>query len=113
MLYCKKNEFTDTKLLQNIKTFMKIPFGYYFMMKASDNSLIYKSESTFDEFYYLRPFHSSSLESQSDLIKYKSLSSKIDFHKEALKFLTDKNINLEFIKIIRRYNEQESQKTIN
>jgi len=48
MLYCKKNEFTDTKLLQNIKTFMKIPFGYYFMMKASDNSLIYKNESTFE-----------------------------------------------------------------
>ena len=113
MLYCKKNEFTDSKLLQNIKTFMKIPFGYYFMMKASDNSLIYKNESTFDEFYYLRPFHSSSLESQSDLIKYKNLSSKIDFHKEALEFLTDKNINLEFIKIIRRYNKQESQKTIN
>ena len=92
---------------------MKIPFGYYFMMKASDNSLIYKNESTFGEFYYLRPFHSSSLESQSDLIKYKNLSSKIDFHKEALEFLTDKNINLEFIKIIRRYNKQESQKTIN
>ena len=48
MLYCKKNEFTDTKLLQNIKTFMKIPFGYYFMMKSSDNSLIYKNESTFE-----------------------------------------------------------------
>ena len=113
MLYCKKNGFTYNKLIQNIKTFMKIPFGYYFEMNASNNSLTFINERTFDEFYYFRPFHSSDLLSQSDLIKYKSLFSKNNFHRENLAFLTDKNTQLEFIKIIRRYNDEESQEAMN
>ena len=51
--------------------------------------------------------------SQSDLIKYKSLFSKNNFNRENLAFLTDKNTQLEFIKIIRRYNDEKSQEAMN
>ena len=115
LTYCKKCNFTDDKLIKNINKYMKIPFGYYFMMDSSNNTIAFINETTFDEFYYFKPFHSADLKSQSDLEIYKNLSSsKIKFNSESLHFLKNSNKNqLEFIKIIRRRNDEESQKIMN
>ena len=39
-IYLDNNNFTDSNLKKTVRKFMKIPFGYYFMINASDNSFI-------------------------------------------------------------------------
>ena len=97
--YLVINNLTDVKLIKSINTFKKIPFGFYFMMKSSDKSLIFQNIKTFDDFYYLKLFNSSKI---SHLTIYKNLSSKIKFQKESLTLLENENNQLESIKIIRR-----------
>ena len=113
--YCKKHNFTDDKLIKTIDKYMKIPFGYYFKMDSSNNSFAFINETKFNDFYYFKPIHSANLESQSDLDIYKNLSSsKIIFNSESLQFLKIGNNNqLEFIKIIRRVNNDNSNKIVN
>ena len=80
----------------------KIPFGYYFLKKASDNTLIYQNEKNFYDFYYLKDIHQNKIISFLNI--YKNLSFNIKFNSESLQFLEDKNYQIEFIKIIRRNN---------
>ena len=70
------------------------------MFKASDNSLKSINESTFDDFYYFKPFLSDN--PISGLKVYETLKSNNKFYKDSLEFLINKNYKLDFIKIIRR-----------
>ena len=99
-IYLDNNNFTDANLMKSINIFRKIPFGYYFMFKASDNSLKSINESTFDDFYYFKPFLSDN--PISGLKVYETLKSNNKFYKDSLEFLINKNYKLDFIKIIRR-----------
>ena len=112
IIYLNKNNFTDENLMKTINKFMKIPFGYYFMMK-SDNSLVWKNEYNFDDFYYFKPFSSSY--QTSNLMIYKKLSKKssIKFYKDDFLLLENKSNQLEFIKIIRRIEKKESEEDNN
>ena len=94
--------FTENNLKNNIKKLNKIPFGRYFMLKASDNSftLFPRDEKTFFDFYYYKIFASKN--QTSDLKLYSDLESNVIFDKEPLQYLINKNDQLEFIKIIRR-----------
>ena len=99
-IYLDKNNFTDAQLIKNVNIFRKLPFGYYFMFNAIDNSLKSINESNFNDFYYFKPFLAKN--PTSGLKVYETLKSNIKFNKEMLEFLTNKNYQLEFIKIIRR-----------
>ena len=94
--------FTEENLKKNINNLNKIPFGRYYKMKSSDNSfsLIPINEEKFPEFYFFKIFHSKN--QPSGLNIYENFESKIEFNKEALQYLLNKNNQLEFIKIIRR-----------
>ena len=101
---------------ENIKIFLdkliRIPFGYYYMMKATDTSLITISELKFMKFYYWDKFKLN--KNQSHLKIYKNLASNINFNKNDLEFLERKTHNeLEIVKIIRRNkeNKDDSKKT--
>ena len=95
--------FEKHNLKKNINNLKMIPFGYYYMMKSSDSSLISIKEYTFKETYYFKKFHSD--KKFSNLIDYKKLISKNNFtniNKNYLDYLENKNLKLEFMKIIRR-----------
>ena len=93
--YLSENNFTDYATKTN-----KIPFGFYFMMKNSFNSLIYQNDFTFDNFYYLKDLHQNKIIYFLKL--YQNISLNTKFNKEFLHFLANKNSKLELIKIIRR-----------
>lgn len=99
--------FTEYNLKLYIEKYLRIPFGYYFMMKSSDASLIKINEHTFIPFYYKKKFETK--KSTSHLTIYKNLASEINFSKKILNYLLDKNKNIEIVKIIRRNNESESK----
>ena len=103
--YLDKNNFKKDNLIETVNKYMKIPFGFYFEFKASDNSFIFQNEKTFDDFYYFKPFNSDII---SHAKIYKNLSSKIKFNKKSLKFLENKDYQLDFIKIIRRNNKNKN-----
>ena len=104
-LYFKENNFS--KILKND---IKIPFGKYYMMNKKDNSLNSINELTFEEFYYYKIFHSKN--PNSDLKIYEKLKSKIQFNKNALEYLDNKNYKLDYIKIIRRKIKEDTIKGI-
>ena len=101
-----KNILTEDKLIETIKEFRKVPFGIYFMMKSSDNSLVFQNKKTFDKFYYYKLFNSKKI---SNLSIYKNLPTNIQFQKESLKFLENKDYQIELIKIIRRNNNTQTK----
>ena len=90
-----------------INNFKTIPFGYFFIMKASNSSLSPIYENDFDNFYYLKKY----LE-YSHLKVYEILKSKIKFNKKVLEYLENKDYQLEYIKIVRRQNINGSMKGI-
>ena len=99
-IYLEKYKFTYEYLIKTTDKFMKIPFGYYFIYKSSNDILNYQNEYCFDEFYYSKPFQS--LDSISHLKIYEKLSSKNKFNNEPLLFLKNKNYEMNFIKVITR-----------
>ena len=71
------------------------------MKNTSNLELSFINEDTFDNFYYSTIFDSSL--KQSNLNVYQNLSNfNINFNKEPLEFLKNKNYELDSIKIIRR-----------
>ena len=100
--FINKNNLTKDKLIKTIKEYRKVPFGTFFMMKSSDSSLIFQNKYAFDNFYYYKLFNSKKI---SNLSIYKNLLSNIQFQKESLKYLENKNYQIELIKIIRRNNK--------
>ena len=95
-----KNNFTEKNLKYLIKKSIKIPFGYYFMMKGDSGFYLNPiNEQSFEEFYYLKFFHSKDCVNNSKI--YEKLSSETVFQKESLEYL-EKDSQLEVIKIIRR-----------
>ena len=77
------------------------------MMESSDKkSLIFQTKNTFNEFYYSIALNSEKI---SDLTIYKNLPTTIQFKKESLAYLENKNYQLDFIKIVRRNNELKPQ----
>ena len=103
------NNFTEENIKNNINKVKKIPFGNYIMIKESDLSLISIDEYRFNEFFYFNIFKINRMKIQN---LYKNLVSKIKFNKDSLKFLEEKNYQLDFIKIIRRNLENDSIKGI-
>ena len=96
--------YTKDNLKLYIEKYIRIPFGYYFMMKSSDD-LITINEHTFMKFYYWKKFETN--KNTSHLKIYKNLESDINFNKKELDYLLDKNKNIEIVKIIRRNKESE------
>ena len=95
-----KYNFTEKNLKYLIKKSIKIPFGYYFMMKGDSGFYLNPiNEQSFEEFYYLKFFHSKDCVNNSNI--YEKLSSETVFQKESLEYL-EKESQLEVIKIIRR-----------
>ena len=95
-----KYNFTEKNLKYLIKKSIKIPFGYYFMMKGDSGFYLNPiNEQSFEEFYYLKFFHSKDCVNNSNI--YEKLSSETVFQKESLEYL-EKDSQLEVIKIIRR-----------
>ena len=108
--FLKMLDFTEDNLKNNIKNSTKIPFGYYYMMKNTpDYSLVSINEHYFEEFYYLKIFHSKNFTLNSKV--YNNLSSTIEFKKESLLYLKNDS-QLELIKIIRRCNKLDAIKGI-
>ena len=93
-------KYTKDNIQNNISNLKKIPFGYYYMMKELDNSLISINENSFLEFYYFKKFNTN--KSVSHLKIYEKLKSYIHFNKENLDFLESKSFQIEFVRIIRR-----------
>ena len=106
--FSEKNHLDDSKYLRDsIKKIRKVPFGIFFMMESSDEkSLIFQTKNTFNEFYYSIALNSEKI---SDLTIYKNLPTTIQFKKESLAYLENKNYQLDFIKIVRRNNELKPQ----
>ena len=98
--------FNKKSLLSYIEKYIRIPFGYYFMMKTSDASLISINEHTFMQFYYWKKFETN--KNTSHLTIYKKLNSDIIFSKKSLEYLLNKDNKIEIIKIIRRNNKSEN-----
>ncbi len=44
--------FSENHVKLHINKFIRIPFGYYYIMKASDYSLVPLNEHNFNKFYY-------------------------------------------------------------
>ena len=109
--YLTSINFTENNLKLYIEKYIRIPFGYYFMMKNSDGSLISINDHTFMQFYYLKKFHST--KNTSHLKVYKSLASNIIFNKESLEYLLNKDNKIEIIKIIRRNNDESENESKN
>ena len=95
--------FEKGSLQSYIEKYIRIPFGYYYMMKTSDASLISINEHTFMQFYYWKKFETN--KNTSHLTIYKKLNSDIIFSKKSLEYLLNKDNKIEIIKIIRRNNE--------
>ena len=106
--YLTKINFNEDNLKKFIDKFIRIPFGYYYMMKTPDFSLLSINEYTFEWFYYFKKFNST--KTTSHLKIYKKLESNVKFNKKPLKDLESKENQLELIKIIRRNNESNSEK---
>ena len=98
--------FTKENLEFYINKFIRIHFGHYFLMKESDFSLIPITEDNFKKFYYLKKFHSNC--PTSHLKIYKNLETDFNYSKKSLDYLVRKDNQIEFIKIMRRINENES-----
>ena len=71
--------FTEYNLKLYMEKYLRIPFGYYFMMKSSDASLIKINDHTFIQFYYKKKFETK--KSTSHLTIYKNLASETNFSK--------------------------------
>ena len=103
--YLQAIYFTENNLQSFIEMHIRIPFGYYYMMKTSDASMISINEHTFMQFYYWKKFDSN--KNTSHLTIYKKLNSDVNFDKKNLEYLLNKDNKIEIIKIIRRNNESE------
>ena len=106
--YLNKINFDKDNLNDYTNKYIRIPFGYYFMMKTSDFSLISINEYNFKDFYYFKYFDSTNITSHLKI--YKKLASDAKFNKKDLEFLESKENQLEFIKIIRRNYESSKDK---
>ena len=106
--FSEKKNLDDSKYLRDsIKKIRKVPFGIFFMTEPPDEkSLIFQTKNTFNEFYYSIALNSEKI---SDLTIYKNLPTTIQFIKEPLAYLENKNYQLDFIKIVRRNNELKPQ----
>lgn len=98
--YLTSINFIESNIKLYINKYINIPFGYYYLMKSTDYSLISITEDNFEKFYYYKKFNSR--HTISHLKIYKNLASNINFNKHALKYLENKNNELEIIQIIRR-----------
>ena len=107
--FFKEIKFTEDNLKKFINQDIKIPFGYYYMME-NNSSLVPIDEKNFQKFYYFIKFLTQ--DRQSNLKKYKVLSSNIIFNKEELQCLEKKNYELELVKIIRRKIESKTKAII-
>lgn len=103
--------FTEYNLKSFTEMFLRIPFGYYFMLKNSNGSLISINEHVFRQFYYFKKFKTTKI--TSHLTVYKGLiNSNTNFSKKSLEYLLTKENKIEIVKIIRRNNEDEQKKKI-
>ena len=99
--------YTEKKVNFYINKFVRIPFGYYFIMKESDCSLFPITEDNFVKFYHLKKFHSNC--PSSHLKIYKKLESDFKYNKNSLEDLIKKDKEIEIIKIIRRRVDSENE----
>ena len=99
--------YTEKNIILYIDKFVRIPFGYYFIMKESDCSLFPITEDNFVKFYHLKKFHSNC--PSSHLKIYKKLESDFKYNKDSLEDLIKKDKELEIIKIIRRRVDSENE----
>ena len=106
--YLKEINFNKDNLNKFINDYIRIPFGYYYMMKRSDFSLISINEYNFKNFYHPKNF--DSLNITSHLKIYKKLASSAKFNKKDLEYLESKENQMEFISIIRRNYELTNDK---
>ena len=109
--YLTAINFTKDNLKLYIEKYIRIHFGYYFMMKNKDGSLISINDYTFMNFYYWKKFHTT--KNTSHLKIYKSLASNVIFKKEVLEYLLNKENKIEIIKIIRRINDESKNESKN
>lgn len=77
--------FNEANLKKFVDKLIRIPFGYYYMMKVSDTSLISINEHKFMQFYYWNKFHTN--KNTSHLKIYKKLSSNIKFNKKTFYYI--------------------------
>ena len=99
--------YTEKNIIFYIDKFVRIPFGYYFIMKESDCSLFSITEDNFVKFYHLKKFHSNC--PSSHLKIYKKLESDFKYNKNSLEDLIKKDKEIEIIKIIRRRVDSENE----
>ena len=104
--YLTSINFTENNIKFYIDKFIRIPFGYYFLMKESDCSLMTITEDNFVKFYYLKKFYSKC--PTSHLKVYKKFESNFNYNKKSLEDLVRKDKEIEIIKIIRRKVESQS-----
>ena len=115
----QKTEFDEKELnfLKNylskknkiIHEYKKIPFGNYYKLETNSFSLIKVNEYSFKKFYNI--ITSDSVNSITNKIQYEQLSinMEIKFDKLSLKYLENKELPLEYVKIIRRIKETENK----
>ena len=97
------------KIIHDINKYGKIPFGNYYKLETTNFSLIKVNEYSFMKFYNF--ITSDLVNSISNKIHYEKLSIniQIDFYISALEFLENKELQLEYVKIIRRIKEEENK----